>query len=96
MQIHRIDVEPHSPSLRVPQGRTGDARGIVDGSEAESSQHRGSATESRLRSLAGQLQEVPEVRSEVVARIRQQVADGVYLSRESAEATAAAIVRSDT
>lgn len=96
MQIHRFDVEPHSPSVRVPKGRAHDARGIVNGSEAESSQQSGSATESRLRTLTGQLRELPEVRSEVVARIRQQVADGVYSSRESAEATAAAIVRSDT
>ena len=42
--------------------------------------------------LTSQLKEIPEVRQDVIARVEKRLNDGVYLTRESAERTAEAIL----
>ena len=42
--------------------------------------------------LVSQLKEIPEVRLDVIARVEKRLSDGVYLTRESSERTAAALL----
>ena len=42
--------------------------------------------------LESQLKEIPEVRLDVIARVEKRLSDGVYLTRESSERTAAALL----
>ena len=45
--------------------------------------------------LAAQLRTIPEVRSEVIAAVEKKLNDGSYLTRESAEQTAAVLLNSE-
>ena len=42
--------------------------------------------------LESQLKEIPEVRLDVIARVEKRLSEGVYLTRESSERTAAALL----
>ena len=42
--------------------------------------------------LVSQLKEIPEVRLDVIARVEKRLSDGVYLTRESSERTATALL----
>lgn len=53
-----------------------------------------SGSGSQVTALRGLLAQFPETRDEVVARAREKVASGDYLTRPSAEASAEVFLRS--
>ncbi|MBX3444730.1 MAG: hypothetical protein KF774_20185 [Planctomyces sp.] len=95
MQVHR----PHTPdpsSLPV-QNRTARGAGQVSGAQAPGvapSETTAPGGNSQVAVLHEQLRGIPDTREEVMARAREKVASGDYLTRPAAEATAEAILRS--
>ena len=66
----------------------GAKRPHVGGTHAKQSPH----TTSLLRLTEG-LRQIPEVREDVVSRVREDLQSGHYLSQEAAQAAAAAIMK---
>jgi hypothetical protein len=94
MHVYRLHSSEATPTPAHTRG-AGTSSG-VSGSQQPSSTDTASATGSgsQVQTLLGLLSEIPQTRNEVVARAREKVANGDYLTRPSAEATAEVFLRS--
>ena len=95
MQIHRIDIPTSgdtSRSARTPG--TNLTRGPA-GAVFRENKAMGVAGGDELDQLSRQLDEISEVRPDVVAAARVRVQRGDYLTRTAAEQTAAVILSKD-
>lgn len=95
MQIHRIDIPTsgdtsRGASVSGPKLKGGPANAASRENDAE-----GVASSSELDQLARQLDEISDVRPDVVAAAKVRVQRGDYLTRAVAEKTAAAILNKD-
>ena len=95
MQIHRIDIltgGDTSHSARAPG--TNSARRLANAASREN-EAEGVAGGSELDQLSRQLDEISDIRPDVVAAASVRVQRGDYLTRAAAEQTAAAILGKD-
>lgn len=92
MQIHPSGlgsaVGPYASSANFARSTPASARG--EASEAR----RGSVeilglSANQWESLAARLKDVPDLRSDVIASVRERIEEGHYLTRDAAERTAA-------
>lgn len=90
-RLHSIEASPTPVQTRTPGQAsvtgTKSSEPVVEGPLAKQSG-------SQVAALQGLLHGIPETRDEVVARAREKVANGDYLTRPSAEATAEVFLRS--
>lgn len=94
MQIHRL----HLPEAAPNPLHTKTSGGASDVSDLRPATAEGdvssTAPDSALATYVAQLRQIPDTRDSVVARAREKVAGGDYLTRTSAEATAEVVLRS--
>lgn len=95
MQIHRIDIPPGGEiprSSRTPGAYSDRGMSLSASRENEAE---GAVGGSELDKLTRHLDEISEVRPDVVAAAKVRVQRGDYLTRAVAEKTAAAILSKD-
>lgn len=90
MQINKLHLQPHS--VTAPKGqRLAQSRGKDNGSVSSQSRDLTSGVDA-VKSYTDQLQDIPEVRSEVVEAARARFESGEYTTSQSAVETAEAIL----
>ena len=86
-------IDPGVPGAPLPGRKS--ARPVPPSASAKGlSRHSSTTPETSLEitRLASQLHDIPEIRPEVLEEVREQLKRGELLTREAAEATAAAIL----
>jgi len=98
MQIHRIDIPAGGeiPRLSRSSGTSGtNTDRELTLSASRENEAEGAAGSGELKQLIRQLDEISDVRPDVVAAASVRVQRGDYLTRAAAEETAAAILSKD-
>ncbi|HWL07252.1 MAG TPA: hypothetical protein VNQ76_02450 [Planctomicrobium sp.] len=99
MQVHRFEHDPHAyakphGTIRSAPEQIGEKSQSTNVTRIDQSNTKTDAG-SPLSVLTGQLSNVENVRSDVVAAAREKVAQGLFDTRESAEQLAASDLRHD-
>lgn len=95
MQIQRFDNVSGSSTPRPARTEGPIAKNLLQGSVSRENEAEGVVGGDELESLTRQLDEISDVRPDVVAAAKVRVQRGDYLTRAAAEKTAAAILGKD-